>query len=492
MAGLARSELAHSTDILFFAPIVLAALYATRRYLLVFTGAAAVLYSAAFSLASNAHYAEEGYPLMLEWGVRVFFLFTCAHLFNVYAKSRRENREKMQGIIFERDKHIRELQLFLQLTQTLAENVRLEVRLDKLLQLYLRFLHAESGSIMLLDGEGKKLRIAASRELDQKIVDNVERRLGQGISGFVAQTGEPVLLPEGVSDNRFKVTRSIKDAMCVPLKTRDEVLGVLTANNKRGKTFSKEDLAMFISIANHAATYIQTARLFEEVEKLSFSTIKALVQAIEAKDLYTRGHSVRVTELAVMLAKEIGLGDRDLRILQTAALLHDVGKIGISENILLKPEKLTDSEFQKIKQHPAIGAAILQPIAGLAESINIIYHHHERFDGAGYLEGLRAEEIPLSSRILAVCDSFEAMTSDRPYRKGLSFEEAMEEMRRVAGTQLDPKLVDGLIHVLDKKHVRDQIESGELTEEALMAELLPEDSMVSGIISQMSSDLRPA
>ncbi len=178
------------------------------------------------------------------------------------------------------------------------------------------------------------------------------------------------------------------------------------------------------------------------------ATIEALVQAIEAKDCYTRGHSDRVARLAVAMAEELRLAEDRVESVKYAAILHDVGKIGVSESILNKEEKLLEPEWDIIRNHPIIGQNIVKSIKFLYDIGMGVRHHHERYDGYGYPDGLKGEEIPLDARIIAVADCYDAMTSDRSYRGGRKKLEALEELRRVAGTQLDPDLVDMFCKVL--------------------------------------------
>ncbi|HEX3014896.1 MAG TPA: HD-GYP domain-containing protein [Desulfobacteria bacterium] len=178
-----------------------------------------------------------------------------------------------------------------------------------------------------------------------------------------------------------------------------------------------------------------------------FKTIQALVRAIEAKDTYTEGHSTRVAEYSVAIAEELGLKDDLVEGIRYTAILHDVGKIGISEAILNKREKLADSEWEAIRNHPVIGEKIVKDIDFLYDIHLGVRHHHERYDGKGYPDGLKGEEIPLVARVIAVADSFDAMTSDRTYRRGKNVSEALAELRRVAGTQLDQTAVEAFIKV---------------------------------------------
>lgn len=190
-------------------------------------------------------------------------------------------------------------------------------------------------------------------------------------------------------------------------------------------------------------------KLNQELRELHFNTVKAFVEAIEAKDPYTRGHSENVARYSLLIAQEIGLSIDETEELHVAALLHDIGKIGVHEDILNKPAPLNEEEYKRIIAHPIISAQIVGSIPNLAHIATIIRYHHEHFDGKGYVEGLSGESIPLGSRILAVADSFDAMTSDRPYRSGWTKERALEELKRSSGTQFDPMLVEALIRAME-------------------------------------------
>lgn len=179
-------------------------------------------------------------------------------------------------------------------------------------------------------------------------------------------------------------------------------------------------------------------------------TVKAFVKAIEAKDSYINGHSEQVTSYAVAIARELGLPRKEINMIRTASLLHDIGKIGIDEGILSKPAKLTKEEYDEVKKHPLIATQIIGHIPLFKKVIPIIFHHHEHYDGSGYLSGLRGEEIPLGSRILGVADAFDAMTSERPYRPAYTLEGAVRELKKNAGSQFDPKIVEVLCTLIEK------------------------------------------
>jgi len=187
---------------------------------------------------------------------------------------------------------------------------------------------------------------------------------------------------------------------------------------------------------------------FIDMRDVYLSTVQALAAAIDAKDPYTRGHSDRVTKYAVATARRMKLPEDQVEILQYVALLHDMGKIGIKDSILNKPGKLLEDEFAEIKKHPVIGAGIASEIKFLSKGAETVRHHHEWYNGSGYPDGLRGEDIPLGARILAVVDAYDAMTTDRPYRKALAQEEAVAELKRGSGTQFDPQIAEEFIAVL--------------------------------------------
>jgi putative nucleotidyltransferase with HDIG domain len=188
-------------------------------------------------------------------------------------------------------------------------------------------------------------------------------------------------------------------------------------------------------------------------------TLEALVNALDARDRETKGHSSRVTHYTLEVARRMGIreGSPEWLDIQRGALLHDVGKIGVSDNILHKPGSLTDEEWEHMRRHPAIGYSMLKEVTFLSRASEIVYTHHERYDGKGYPRGLKGQEIPLGARIFAVADSFDAMTSDRPYRKAMSWQEARDEIARNSGTQFDPQVVKLFLQILEEWAAKDII-----------------------------------
>jgi len=190
---------------------------------------------------------------------------------------------------------------------------------------------------------------------------------------------------------------------------------------------------------------------YTKMRKMYLETIRALVAAIDAKDTYTKGHSERVTQTSVALARELNLHEREIDNIEYAALLHDIGKIGIDERILGKNDGLTGKEFERIKEHTIIGAKIIEPVDFLKDSYKAIYHHHEKYNGKGYPDGLKSEDIPILARIIAVADAYDAMGSDRPYRKKLNKNKILKELKDQSGKEFDPEVIKALISVLDRE-----------------------------------------
>jgi putative nucleotidyltransferase with HDIG domain len=215
--------------------------------------------------------------------------------------------------------------------------------------------------------------------------------------------------------------------------------------------FEKSDLELLVTLANSAAIAIDNANLYKDLLNIYFETIQSLAAAIEAKDAYTHGHSRRVTDFAMATAKKMGCDEITLKTIWHSALLHDIGKIGINESILLKPGKLTNDEFAHIQSHPILGSKILESIDFLANVRAQLKYHHERWDGKGYPDKLKGTAIPFGARIIAVADTFDAMTSTRPYRKALSLAEAKNEIIRCSGSQFDPSVVEAFLKIPEKE-----------------------------------------
>lgn len=262
---------------------------------------------------------------------------------------------------------------------------------------------------------------------------------------MVQMHSPPGVLIDNNSDGREmqRWPEVIRTIVSVPIKRDDKVMGILAAINKIGrKEFDSVDTKMLASVASESSIYLENFHLYQELQDLLMGSLKALTSSIDAKDPYTCGHSERVAMISRWLAQGLGLEEQAVRDAYLGGLLHDVGKIGISEAILCKPGQLTEAEFDEIRKHPQIGAKILQDIKPLREVNRAVLTHHERLNGCGYPHHLHGDEIPLIGRIVGLADSFDAMISDRVYRRAKGVDETLEEIRRCCGTHYDPQLVD--------------------------------------------------
>ncbi|RME42828.1 MAG: GAF domain-containing protein [Chloroflexi bacterium] len=256
------------------------------------------------------------------------------------------------------------------------------------------------------------------------------------------------------SQERNALYLDLAQSLCLaPLRTGDNLIGVLAFGEARHadrEPFDADKQLLITSIVSQAASALYRARLHEQLEESYLETVLALAKAMDARDAYTSDHSARLAVWAEATARELGCCDAEVEIIRWGTLLHDIGKIGVPDDILRKPGPLTDEELEVIRRHPEIGAEIVAPVRKLAEVAPIIHAHQEKWDGTGYPDGLKGEAIPLGARIVAVVDAYGAMTDDRVYRKAMSHEEAVAELRACAGTQFDPQVVEAFLRVIGR------------------------------------------
>lgn len=318
-------------------------------------------------------------------------------------------------------------------------------------------LQAEASSLLLVDEETGELVFSRIYKGSGQKLQRERLAPDEGIAGWVATHGEPLIVNDVERDPRFtprideETGFQTQSILCAPLWARGRVIGVLEVLNRRdGQPFDEENLRLLRAFCASAAVAMDNARLYRAVYQGYMDTMSALAATIDAKDPYTRGHSVRVTRYSLQIARQLNLPTRNLDTVMYAAVLHDIGKIGIDEAILRKPGLLTPKEAQVMALHPVIGGKIVERVAFLREAQACIRHHHERYDGSGYPDGLLGEAIPLGARIIAVADAFDAMTTDRPYRAALSQVEALAELQRDTGRHLDPTLVRLFVEHIDE------------------------------------------
>jgi putative nucleotidyltransferase with HDIG domain len=319
---------------------------------------------------------------------------------------------------------------------------------------------AEAGSLLLIDEEKQQLYFEVALGDKEEAVKTITLGMGEGIAGWVAKNGRPLVVNAPEKDPRFykgadeRTEFKTRNIMCVPVKVKDRVIGVLEAINKEhGEKFDQEDLSLFVSLADQVAIALDNARLYGELEEMFFQTAESLADAIEKRDPYTGGHTQRVTSYSLAIARHLQLKSSEKKCLKIAAVLHDVGKIGIEDQILRKPEPLTPEEYNSIKRHTNMGAEILEHIRQLRDIIPGVKYHHEQINGRGYPDGLMGKEMPVIAKIVAVADTYDAMTTDRPYRKALSKNAAIEELRRCAGAQFDGQVVEAFVKAYEAGEV---------------------------------------
>ncbi len=233
-----------------------------------------------------------------------------------------------------------------------------------------------------------------------------------------------------------------------PLIIESQIFGILSIKTSVVLTTDNEHKILYL--LQRTAERMENVVLYQELYENTLSTLYSMAKIMDARDPYTSQHSTRVTSLAIMQADHLGLDEIDRDILYVSSKLHDIGKVGIPDSILLKPGPLTQEEFSVIKKHPDIGADILKSISIMQRETEIIRHHHERYDGKGYPSGIKGNDIPLLSRIIALADTFDAMTSERPYRVALSTKQAILEIKRCKGTQFDPYLAESFVKIIDQ------------------------------------------
>ncbi len=347
---------------------------------------------------------------------------------------------------------VERLALLSRLSQILNSTLEQHEVRRRAIEAVTQLMRAEVGSLLLLDERGEKLFFEVALGDKEETIKTTTLNLGEGIAGWVAQKGKPLIVNCPEEDPRFyramdgKTQFKTRNLICVPVKVKQRVVGVLEAINKQDEAdFDDEDLSLFASLADQVAIALDNSRLYQEQEEMFFQTAESLADAIEKRDPYTGGHTQRVTLYSLATAGYLPLGPIEKKWLKIAAVLHDIGKIGIEDQILRKPAQLSPEEYDVIKHHSNLGAEIIEHIKPLKEIIPGVKYHHEQVNGRGYPGGLKGEDIPLIAKIVSVSDTYDAMTTDRPYRKALTQKAAVRELKRCAGTQFDHEVVEAFL-----------------------------------------------
>jgi putative nucleotidyltransferase with HDIG domain len=366
-----------------------------------------------------------------------------------------------QGVVDQLKDRESQLEALMGIGRTINSSLGRRRVLEEVMDTLILLMRAERGFLMLKGDDGR-LVVETARGIDQVNLEAEAFDVSRTIVDRVAGTGETILTTNAQEDPRFENQISVaayrlRSILCAPLKIKDELIGVIHVDNRaRTGIFQEQDKNLLSAFADAAAVAIDNARLFEtlleknkELEEAYQATLEGWVRALDMRDKETEGHTQRVTVLTQRLARAMGVDDEQLIHITRGALLHDIGKMAIPDSILLKPGALTDAERELIKQHPKYAYDMLKRIDFLLPAIDIPHYHHERWDGMGYPDGLRGEDIPFPARIFPVVDVWDALTSDRPYRNALPPDEVKERIRVDSGKHFDPHVVEVFLQLDD-------------------------------------------
>ncbi|MEW6106572.1 MAG: HD domain-containing phosphohydrolase [Bacillota bacterium] len=363
------------------------------------------------------------------------------------------------GLALENARLFRELKLRVAMLERLIETGRVvsssldvDVVVESALESVRDVLGAQWCALRLLDEETGELVLKASLGMSAELQARAGRVRPEGtVLGKVLETGKPVVVEDltaGGSDVHLPYySAEVRAVAVMPVRAGGRILGTLKVYSPVPRRWSEEEVGYLGIVASQVGLALENARLYLSLREYYLSAVRALAAALEAKDVYTRGHSLRVAQWARACARVLGLGAEEQEQVYLAGLLHDLGKIGVREDILLKPGRLNEEERKEMQSHPVVGARILEPARFPPAVIAAVRLHHEDYGGGGYPEGLVGEEIPLLARIIRVADAYDAMTSARPYREALSAQQAREELSRCAGRQFDPRVVEAFLRI---------------------------------------------
>ncbi|RZA09902.1 MAG: HD domain-containing protein [Proteobacteria bacterium] len=376
--------------------------------------------------------------------------------------------QNLAEIINRAERYTNQLELLMEFSSILNSTLDSTQVRELAMKATCRLLGCEGATLYLIDEEKNELYFETIvgavnaqqlKEIRLKIDEN-------SIAGSVALKRSPLLVNNMESEARHDKRADKKNSfrtrtmVCVPVEARGRLLGVLQAINREEGLFTDADQRLLSTLGNQVAIAVENAQLYENVKTQFHETVFAMATAIEAKDRYTGGHTKRVALFSELIAKHMGLTKDQVHEVRISAVLHDIGKIGIDDKVLKKQAPLDKEEWEHMKQHPEMGYKILAHVKSMRAVTDGMRFHHERPDGLGYPLGLKGEEIPLIARIISVADTFDAMTSTRPYRKGMEYDVAYDEIVKFRGTQFDDKVVDAFIQAfklerMGKKRIKE-------------------------------------
>lgn len=346
----------------------------------------------------------------------------------------------------ELDKRLEQLFRLDEVSRHICSSWELDNFLNSLLYATTEAVKAQVGSLMLLDEDSAHLVIKVAKGLEKEVVEKTRIKVGEGICGLVVQKGMIISSHQVDKENMAlsEIDKKIYHSphfVSIPISSHNRVWGVLNISAPQEDFILSEiDLKLLTILASQASLALENSQLNGRLQNSYLNTLRVLASAIEAKCKYTRGHSERVTRYALQFAEVLGFSDNEIKKLEFACGVHDIGKINIAESLLNKPTKLDAGEWELMRQHPTKGVEILIPLGILKEIVPLVKHHHEHFNGRGYPDGLKKDEIPLEAKVITLVDAYDAMTSTRPYRKMMDSSSALKEMEVHLGEQFDPQL----------------------------------------------------
>ena len=352
--------------------------------------------------------------------------------------------------------HPSHLGLLNRLSQEFNSSLHVDIVLNKVIDEVIQSIHAERGFVMLKNEQGQFI-FRVARGIHHQEIDDPNFQISRSIVDQVKREGVPIITSDAMTDERFQFQASVvalglRSILCVPLKTEKEgVTGIIYVDNRlQSGMFSSADLNLLYAIASTAAIAIKNASLFEELENAYEETLMGWAKAVELRDQDTENHTMRVAKLTIHLARFLQVPEEQIIHIHRGAMMHDIGKLGIPDSILLKPNRLTAAEYEIMKMHTTYAYDMIYPINHLRPAIEIPFCHHEKWDGSGYPRGLRCEEIPLSARIFAVVDVWDALRSNRPYRVEWSKETAIDYLKEQIYAHFDPQVVCSFLDLINQ------------------------------------------
>lgn len=460
VASYRSNELQELLFICYFLPVAMAARFFSFRPAVIITALTVAVY--ALAAIPHAFYVGNDVEVIIETVARCLLFGATGIGLSWFRRSIVMEKEKTIAADQER---IKRLKLMVDVSKTVASSLKIDQVLQVLSVRIVQAIEASFCMVALLDQKGENLKVVAAhpvrddmewsafvgRSMPLEDLPDFEKAINTRHMVIIGGRREDVSKAMPIPER--SMMHNAKSVMLFPLVVSDVARGVVCVGEQRSWDRSPMDVErsdLCRAIVNQGAVAVGHALTHEAMEQAFAGTIRSLAETIDAKDPSTRGHSDWVSKYALMIGRALDFTDTQLESLKYAGYLHDIGKIGIPDGVLGKPDQLSLDEWRLMKKHPIVSSKILEPVQLPSVIKEAVRHHHERFDGKGYPYGLSGESIPLESRILAVADSFEAMTSDRPYRKALSDEQAVTELKRCTGSQFDPNVVEAFLESLGR------------------------------------------